>query len=77
MEAAIIVAIVVLSVILNFYQVFQAQRAVEDLRQQVASTATVIRDGTDREVPVTATRPRRRRQAHGGQPRPRRRAADR
>jgi len=51
-EAAIIVAIVVLSVILNFYQVFQAQRAVQDLRQQVALTSTVIRDGAATELPV-------------------------
>ena len=52
-EALIIVAIVVVSVILNFYQVFQAQRAVEDLRQQVAITASVIRDHTAHDVPVT------------------------
>ena len=52
-EATIIVAIVFLSVILNFYQVFQAQRAVKDLREQVALTATVIRDGADRQIPVT------------------------
>jgi Mg2+-importing ATPase len=51
-EASIIVAIVFLSVVLNFYQVFQAQRAVEDLRQQVALTTTVIREGSERQVPV-------------------------
>jgi Mg2+-importing ATPase len=51
-EALIIVAIVVLSVVLNFFQVFQAQKAVEDLRHQVALTATVMRDGADTAVPV-------------------------
>jgi Mg2+-importing ATPase len=51
-EATIIVAIVFLSVILNFYQVFQAQRAVEDLRQQVALTTTVMRDGLEQQLPV-------------------------
>ncbi len=51
-EATIIVAIVVLSVALNFYQVFQAQRAIQDLRQQVALTTTVIRDGTEHVLPV-------------------------
>ncbi len=52
-EAAIIVAIVFLSVILNFYQVYQAQRAVQDLRSKVALTTTVLRDGADHELPVT------------------------
>lgn len=51
-EALIIVTIVVVSVVLNFYQVFQAQRAVEDLRRQVALTASVKRDGVFRDVPV-------------------------
>ena len=51
--AVIIIGIVVLSVSLNFYQVYQAQRAVEDLRQQVALTARLLRDGTERDVPVT------------------------
>jgi Mg2+-importing ATPase len=52
-EALIIVSIVFLSVILNFYQVFQAQKAVQDLRKQVALTASVVRDGATRDVPVT------------------------
>jgi len=52
LNAAIIIAIVFLSVILDFYQVFQAKRAVEALRSSVALTASVLRDGTERELPV-------------------------
>ncbi|HEY3373693.1 MAG TPA: magnesium-translocating P-type ATPase [Candidatus Aquicultor sp.] len=51
-SASIIIAMVVLSVTLNFYQVFQAQHATESLRQQVALTTTVVRDGKERELPV-------------------------
>jgi Mg2+-importing ATPase len=52
-EAVIIVGIVFLSVMLNFSQVYQAQKAVEDLRSQVALSAKVVRDGRDMDVPVT------------------------
>ncbi len=48
----IIIAIVLLSVALNFFMEFQAQHAVEEIRKQVATTATVIRDGSERELPV-------------------------
>ncbi|HEX9068459.1 MAG TPA: HAD-IC family P-type ATPase, partial [Ktedonobacterales bacterium] len=44
-NAAIIVLMVVLSVTLNFVQAFRSQRAAERLRNQVAPTATVMRDG--------------------------------
>jgi Mg2+-importing ATPase len=44
---------VVLSVALNFYQVYQAQRAVKDLRQQVALVARVLRDGVEHDVSMT------------------------
>jgi Mg2+-importing ATPase len=56
-EASIIVAIVFLSVFLNFFQVYQAKRAVEDLRQQVAITTTVVRDGRESEVAVAQVVP--------------------
>lgn len=52
LNASIIIAMIVLSVILNFVQSFQARRAVEALRNQVASTAEVIRDGTAAELPT-------------------------
>ena len=49
---SIIIAIVLLSVLLNFFMEFQAQHAVEEIRKQVATTAAVIRDGRDQEMPV-------------------------
>ena len=52
LDAAIIIAIIVVSVVLDFYQVHQAKRAVADLRSSVALTATVRRDGHDGEVAV-------------------------
>jgi Mg2+-importing ATPase len=50
-SAAIIVGIVLLSIALNSIQTYRSQRAVERLRQTVALTATVLRDGQWREVP--------------------------
>jgi Mg2+-importing ATPase len=49
---SIIIAIVLLSVIVNFYTEFQARRAVEDIRKQVATTAAVLRDGRELELPT-------------------------
>ena len=49
---SIIIAIVLLSVIVNFYVEFQARHAVEDIRKQVATTAAVLRDGKELELPV-------------------------
>jgi Mg2+-importing ATPase len=48
----IIIAIVLLSVVVNFYMEFQARHAVEDIRKQVATTASVLRDGHELELPV-------------------------
>ncbi len=50
-NASIIVVIVLLNVGLNFVQTYRAHRAAEDLREQVAATATVLRDGDWAEVP--------------------------
>jgi len=53
-ESAIIVfSIVVMSTLLDFYQEHKAGRAAEMLRDRVALTATVIRDGVKREVKMT------------------------
>ena len=41
-----------LSVLVNFYVEFQARHAVEDIRKQVATTAAVVRDGKEQELPV-------------------------
>jgi len=48
----IIIAMVLLSVLLNFFMEYQAQHAVEEIRKQVATTAAVIRDGREQELPV-------------------------
>jgi Mg2+-importing ATPase len=50
-NAAIIVVMVVLSVILNFVQTYRSQRAAERLREQVAPTASALRDGRVVEIP--------------------------
>ena len=49
---SIIIAIVLLSVLLNFYMEFQARHAVEEIRKQVATTAAVLRDGQEQELPI-------------------------
>jgi len=49
-DAAIIIAIVLLSVAIDFAQAYRSQRAVEQLRERVAPTATVLRDGKWREI---------------------------
>src|SRR5450755_2441901 len=49
---SIIIAIVLLSVMVNFYVEFQARHAVEDIRKQVATTAAVLRDGHELELPT-------------------------
>ncbi|MDO8432621.1 MAG: cation-transporting P-type ATPase, partial [Candidatus Binatus sp.] len=47
----IIAAMVVLSVVLNFVQAYRSERAVRRLRDQVAPTASVKRDGNFVELP--------------------------
>jgi Mg2+-importing ATPase len=49
---SIIIAIVLLSVLLNFFMEFQARHAVEKIRKQVATTAAVLRDGREQELPI-------------------------
>lgn len=50
-NASIIIVIVVLSAVVDFVQTSRSENAAERLRNQVAPTATVIRDGKDVEVP--------------------------
>ena len=52
MGGLIILAIVLFSVLLNFLMEFQARHAVEDIQQQIALTAAVIRDGKEQELPT-------------------------
>jgi len=49
-DAAVIFPIVLVSVVLDFYEEFKAEKAAEMLKQKVTTTVTVIRDGTKREV---------------------------
>lgn len=49
-NAGIIVAIVVLSIVVEFVQTHRSERAAEALRARVAQTATVLRDGAWREL---------------------------
>ncbi|HMK73995.1 MAG TPA: magnesium-translocating P-type ATPase [Myxococcaceae bacterium] len=51
LNAAIIVVMVLLSAAVNFAQSYRSQRAVRRLRDSVAPTATVLRDGTWGELP--------------------------
>lgn len=50
-NASIIIAIVLISTILNFVQTAQSQQAVEKLRADVSPTAMVLRDGQWMELP--------------------------
>jgi len=49
-NAAIIFSIVIVSVLLDFYQESKAEKAAELLKEKVTTTATVLRDGTKKEV---------------------------
>jgi Mg2+-importing ATPase len=44
-DAVIVFAMVLIGVAMNFTQTFRSRRAIEDLRERVAPTATVMRDG--------------------------------
>jgi Mg2+-importing ATPase len=49
-DAAIIFVIAMLSVVINFIQTYRSERAVRRLREHVSVTASVLRDGSWREV---------------------------
>lgn len=50
-NASIIIVIVLFSIALNFIQTYRSQRAVDRIRNEVAPTATVLRDGKWVEIP--------------------------
>ena len=49
-DAGIIIAIVILSVVIDFVQTYRSRRAIEQLRERVAPSATVLRDGDWQEI---------------------------
>ena len=51
-SAVIIACMVLLSIVLNFTQSYQSQRAAQRLRDRVGQRATVLRDGLAGEIPA-------------------------
>lgn len=56
-DAGIIIAIVIGSALLSFFQEYRASTAVEELKKRLALTCRVIRDGAEQEVPVSTIVP--------------------
>src|SRR5262245_21706889 len=56
-DALIIITIVLLGIVINFWQTHRSQQAAERLRASVAPTATVERDGRWQEIPFRAVVP--------------------
>jgi P-type Mg2+ transporter len=52
-DSGIILAIVLASTLLGFFQEYRASAAVEELKQRLALTCHVMRDGVERTVPVS------------------------
>ena len=50
-DAIIIVVVVTLGIAVNFFQTYRSEQAIRHLRERVAPTATVLRDGTWHELP--------------------------
>src|SRR5678816_666433 len=56
-DAAIILAIVLGSSLLSFFQEYRASTAVEELKRRLALMCRVVRDGVEQTVPVSAIVP--------------------
>jgi Mg2+-importing ATPase len=56
-SAVIIVTIIMISVVLMFFQESKAEKAAEDLKEKVATTATVLRDNTVKEMKLSEVVP--------------------
>jgi Mg2+-importing ATPase len=56
-DSAIILAIVIGSALLGFFQEYRASAAVEQLKRRLALTCRVMRDGVERTVPVSTVVP--------------------
>ena len=50
-EGAVITAVIILNVLIGFYQEFQAEKKMDTLRNLASPSANVIRDGNDMTVP--------------------------
>ncbi|MDO8625332.1 MAG: cation-translocating P-type ATPase [Candidatus Diapherotrites archaeon] len=57
LDAAVIVAIVVLNAVVGFVQEYKAERAIEAIQQMDAHRCRVVRDGVVREIPATEVVP--------------------
>jgi Mg2+-importing ATPase len=57
LDAGIIFAIVLISVVLDVYQETKAEKSAEMLRKKVVTTATVLRDGAKKEIPLSSLVP--------------------
>ncbi len=53
-SGGILICMVLLSVVLDFTNTYRSERAVEALVARVITTATVVRDGVEQEVPLTS-----------------------
>jgi Mg2+-importing ATPase len=56
-NAAIILSIILVSVVLDFYQESKAEKASDMLKEKVATTATVLRDGRKQEIKLSQVVP--------------------
>jgi len=52
-DSIVIFAIVIAVIILGFIEEFRSEKALEALKKMAAPTATVLRDGTEKEIPAT------------------------
>ena len=52
-DAVIIIVIVVLSVFIDFFQEYRAEQSVELLRKKISTMATVTRNGSSQDVPLS------------------------
>ena len=57
LDAGIIFAIVLISVVLDVYQETKAEKSAEMLKKRVVTTATVLRDGAKKEIPLSSLVP--------------------
>jgi Mg2+-importing ATPase len=57
MDSTIVLAIVLGSTLLGFFQEYRASAAVEELKRSLALTCSVVRDGVERSVPVSTIVP--------------------